>query len=347
MTKANEKLWCVYMHTNKTNNKVYVGITSREPEQRWGTGGCQYSAKEQSAFCRAIQKYGWDGFEHIIFAEGLAEEEAKHMEILLIALYKSNCRRYKNPSYGYNMTDGGDGSAGRPCTKETKAKIGAANTGRIPSEETRNKMSNARRGEKNWNYGKSLPDSQKQILRDKAKERYKNPENHHMYGKSHSQESIEKMMVAQETKPVVQLNKMGVLIAEFVSINDASRQTGIRHFQISRCCNHSSHYNTAGGYFWLFKTEYEELSKTLSGFDMLKFLYSDIAVNINGVNFRKDRSKWTANIKIKGKIYHIGTFENETDAIIARLQKEVEIFGYDNAPQRHLFEQYGITQQND
>lgn len=347
MTKANEKLWCVYIHTNKTNNKVYVGITSREPEKRWGTGGCQYSAKEQSVFYRAIRKYGWDGFEHIIFAEGLTEEEAKHMEILLIALYKSNCRRYKNPSYGYNMTDGGDGTAGRPCTKETKAKIGMANTGRTHSKETRNKMSNSRMGERNGNYGKPMSDNQKQILRDKAKERYKNPENHPMYGKVHSEESIEKMREAQETKAVVQLNKNGDFVQEFVSINDAERFTGIRHLQISRCCNHVLHYNTAGGYLWLFKTEYDELSKKLSGLEIVRFLYPDVVLNINGVHFRKNRLKWVSNIKIKGKTCHIGTFENEKDAIIARFNKEIEMFGYDNAPQRHLFEQYGITQQND
>ena len=44
------------------------------------------------------------------------------MEILLIALYKSNCCKYRNPSYGYNMTDGGDGTVGRVCSEETKQK---------------------------------------------------------------------------------------------------------------------------------------------------------------------------------------------------------------------------------
>ena len=168
-----------------------------------------------------------------------------------------------------------------------------------------------------------------------------------MYGKHHSQESIDKMMKAQATKQVVQLNKIGELIEEFISINDVERRTGIRHLQVSHCCNHVPHYNTAGGYFWLFKTEYEELSKTLSGFEIIKYLYPEITLNVNGVNFRKDRLKWTSKIKIKGKIYNIGTFECEKDAIIARLNKEVELYGYDYAPQHHLFEQYGITIQND
>ena len=120
MEENNERKWSVYIHTNKTNNKVYIGITSWKPEDRWGHNGNRYYKEDHSVFYNAIQKYGWDGFEHIIFAENLTEEEAKKMEIVLIALYKSNCKRYENPSYGYNMTDGGDGTTGRTHSEEKK-----------------------------------------------------------------------------------------------------------------------------------------------------------------------------------------------------------------------------------
>ena len=93
--------YTVYMHTNKTNNKVYVGITYRNVQERW-QNGLGYK-KDQPVFYNAIRKYGWDGFEHIVFAEHLTEKEAKHMEILLIALYKTNCKKYDNPEYGYRF----------------------------------------------------------------------------------------------------------------------------------------------------------------------------------------------------------------------------------------------------
>jgi predicted GIY-YIG superfamily endonuclease len=42
MEEINEKLWCVYMHKNKTNGKVYIGITSRDVKDRWGLDGSGY-----------------------------------------------------------------------------------------------------------------------------------------------------------------------------------------------------------------------------------------------------------------------------------------------------------------
>ena len=117
-----DRCWCVYMHTNMINNKIYVGITSNSVKTRWGKNGSQYR-KTQPAFYRAIRKYGWDNFEHIIFADGLSEDDAKHMEILLIALYKTNCNRYKNPVCGYNLTDGGEGCSGMRHSIQTKEKL--------------------------------------------------------------------------------------------------------------------------------------------------------------------------------------------------------------------------------
>ena len=108
-----ERNYLVYMHVNKSNDKVYIGITSKLPHQRWGLNGNQYK-KSQTAFFRALKKYpDWDNdWDHIILRKDLTKDEACDAEVELIAKYRSNCCRYKDPSYGYNMTDGGEGRNG-------------------------------------------------------------------------------------------------------------------------------------------------------------------------------------------------------------------------------------------
>lgn len=93
--------YLVYFHRNKVNNKAYIGITKNSIKIRSGTNGYRY--KGNSYFTHAIQKYGWDNFEHIVFMENLSQEQAKEIEYLLIKLFNTT-----NPDYGYNLRDGGD-----------------------------------------------------------------------------------------------------------------------------------------------------------------------------------------------------------------------------------------------
>lgn len=216
-----ERKWCVYCHTNKLNRKKYFGITSRTPEERWKYGD---GYRNQIVFWRAIQKYGWNNFVHEIIADSLAEEEAKQMEITLIALHKTNCRRYYNPAYGYNMTDGGDGTSGRFITDETRQKISASLIGRKMSEEAKNKMSKARKGVSfteehkrkigESQLGKKFSEQTKKKISDSRIGKYtgeNNPnygnhklagENNPMYGKQHTEETRQK--ISQNVKGKMQ-----------------------------------------------------------------------------------------------------------------------------------------------
>jgi len=94
------RCYSVYQHKSPSG-KLYFGITSRSPKQRWNNGN---GYRENSYFWSAIKKYGWGNFEHIILASDLSEQEACDMEVKLIAEYKSN-----NPLYGYNLSRGGEG----------------------------------------------------------------------------------------------------------------------------------------------------------------------------------------------------------------------------------------------
>lgn len=77
---------CVYIHTNKTNGKVYIGITGRNPLERWNNGK---GYKLNPYFWKAIKKYGWNGFNHDILEDNLTREEAKEKEIYYIKKYDS------------------------------------------------------------------------------------------------------------------------------------------------------------------------------------------------------------------------------------------------------------------
>lgn len=57
-------MYTVYQHVNKINGKMYIGITKRTPQDRWGHDGSKY--KTIPHFYAAIQKYGWNNFEHNI-----------------------------------------------------------------------------------------------------------------------------------------------------------------------------------------------------------------------------------------------------------------------------------------
>ena len=112
--------YTVYKHTSP-NNKVYIGITSRKPEYRWNSGKGYINNKY---FTTAINKYGWNEFEHSILYENLSKEEAETKEIELIKKYKSNQREY-----GYNIENGWN-SIGK-LSNETKYKLSIAHKGKM------------------------------------------------------------------------------------------------------------------------------------------------------------------------------------------------------------------------
>ena len=90
-----EKKFKVYVHTNKVNDKRYVGITGRDPEKRWANG-LGYASNYH--FSNAIKKYGWDNFQHEILFEFDTVEEALKKETELILEWKTN-----TPELGYNI----------------------------------------------------------------------------------------------------------------------------------------------------------------------------------------------------------------------------------------------------
>ena len=205
-------MYTVYQHKNKINGKIYIGITSQKPEQRWGSQGCNY--KSSPHFYSAIQKYGWDNFEHNILFTELTKEQACLKEQELIKEYNS-----MNREFGYNSTSGGDIFT---MNEETKQKISQAmmgnqnNLGHPCSEEKKKKISNAQKG-------REFTEKHKQKLSEAAKNR-------------HVPCSEEKKQILKEKshkKPVYceELDKI------FESVQECGRQLGIPATNISKLCN--------------------------------------------------------------------------------------------------------------
>ena len=205
-------MYTVYQHKNKINGKIYIGITSQKPEDRWGSQGCNY--KSSPHFYSAIQKYGWNNFEHNILFTGLTKEQACLKEQELIKEYD-----LMNREFGYNSTSGGDIFVMNEETKQkiSQAMIGNQNgLGHPCSEEKKEKISNAQKGRK-------FTEEHKQKLSEAAKNRHV----------PCSEKKKQTLKEKSHKKPVYceELNKV------FESVQECGRQLGIPATNISKLCN--------------------------------------------------------------------------------------------------------------
>ena len=128
-------MYLIYKHTSPSG-KSYIGQTNdidrRNRDHNRSYSGC-------TAFCNAIQKYGWNSFTHEILIDNLTLEQANILEEHFIAQYNT-----LSPN-GYNLTTGGNN---RLLSEETKQKIRQARLGIKRSEETKRRMSIANIGKK-------------------------------------------------------------------------------------------------------------------------------------------------------------------------------------------------------
>lgn len=228
MSRTNPKQneYCVYMHT-APNGKRYIGITCCKPRnRRWQNG---FGYVDNQHFYRAIKRYGWNNFQHDILEDNLTAEDAGRLESEYIKKYKTQDKRY-----GYNIMEGGQ--VGYHLSEEHKAKIGKANSGenngmyghhytdeerkqmsersawrgRKHTEESRNKMSIAMKGNTNTKTGKM----------------------HH------------------RARAVNQYSLDGEYIATYDTAKQASLATGALRSGICNCCKANRKQRTAGGFIW-------------------------------------------------------------------------------------------------
>lgn len=209
----------IYKIKNKIDNKIYIGQTTQDLEDRWkqhlkNGSNCRYL---KSAF----KKYGVDNFEFqlvcITFDNCLDDMEIKYIE-------HYNCL----VPNGYNLRLGGNSGK---HNEETKRKIGDAlknrykngmihpHLGKNPSETTRKKLSEA-------NKGKRL-----------------------------SREVIERRIITRRIKlnrKIIQFNLQGNRLNTFDSCKEAADYIGTTMSSICQC--YLGKNKTAKGFIWKYET---------------------------------------------------------------------------------------------
>lgn len=229
----------IYLRTNKVNGKQYVGQTSNLEirQKNWKNLSKKYAG---TAINRARSKYGIDNFGFEILKE-CNDNELDYWET-----YYINELNTKTP-YGYNMTDGGDGTSGCPCSEEAKKKIGDKNRGKKHSEEAKKKTSIKLKGKrKTEEHKKHISESHKGKKRPPFTEEWKKK-------LSEKQKGVYNTIIS---KPVLQLDKnSNEVIAEFPSTAEVERKLGFNHSFISECCRGVNRHKTAYGFKWKYKEE--------------------------------------------------------------------------------------------
>jgi group I intron endonuclease len=132
-----------YKITNTINGKVYIGITRRTLADRWRDHlkPVKYNLEQNTHLLHlAIKKYGEAAFLMEEIGRTDNKDDIKEMEQRFIQEYNS----FYAYSRGYNMTLGGDGTAGHIITEEHRQKMSEAHKGRSNgphTEETKQKIS--------------------------------------------------------------------------------------------------------------------------------------------------------------------------------------------------------------
>lgn len=127
----------IYCAENVKNGKKYVGLTTRTLQERQIDHQKNVKYGGDTAFYKAIRRYGYDSFKWDILQECEILDDLKIAETYWIDKLKT----YAPTGHGYNLTLGGDGVFGLIQSKESIERARQANIGRTHSTIARNRSS--------------------------------------------------------------------------------------------------------------------------------------------------------------------------------------------------------------
>jgi len=173
----------------------------------------------------SVEKYGVNNFQFSV-VEFIPIKMLERRERFWILKFKSNQQRF-----GYNKTSGGEKTE---LTLETRMNISKGLIGAVysdPKERSRN-LSKALMGRK------CSKSHRKNISKGNSK-------------RFSDEKEIQKVRDAAPKTSVYKIDLNGNILAEFVSMREAERQTGVSSSCISRCCKGIR--KTTDGFSWMFK----------------------------------------------------------------------------------------------
>ena len=255
----------IYLIKNKVNGKCYVGQTQKEKgfDYRYYCSGegiervynyhkslREHNRSYNEHLLRSIEKYGFKAFEVIKYLDyAFSLEELNIKEKVYIQLYNS----LKN---GYNETLGGEGTEGRPHSEETRQKISEANKGdnhpmygKYHTEETKQKMSKIKKGENNPMHGNHHSEEVKQKIREGNK------------GKHLSNEAKQKISEARKGKYVGENHPRAKAVYCYeldeirLCTKEWAKELCLYGTSITCCCK--GRQKSTGGYHFRYATEEE------------------------------------------------------------------------------------------
>lgn len=216
----------IYQTTNLINGKKYIGKDVNNNPNYIGSG---------SELKKAIKEYGKENFKKEILEYCLSKEELWKREE-----YWLNFFDVKSDPNFYNKTNKAFGNSGQ--TKEGKDKISKARKGWVPSEETKKRMSENRKGHKMYNneWRQKIKKALTGIKRsDEVKQK---------------QSNAKKNKPSKSKKPVLQYDKFGNFLKEHPSATEAAKflnkKTGSA---ITEVCNGKGNRKSIFGYIWKYK----------------------------------------------------------------------------------------------
>ena len=131
----------IYKTTNLINNKIYIGLKTKTPEESTDYLG------SGTLLRRAIAKYGKENFRKDILAHSNDIKTLRNMEIHYIKEHNS-----QDKSIGYNLIAGGGGFLNPSDELREQARQRMLNI----SDETREKMSKSAKARKTKSYDRKV-----------------------------------------------------------------------------------------------------------------------------------------------------------------------------------------------